>query len=573
MATVDQGSTKTFTAFIDGAVITVTAAGGASGTITDQTGNVYQIGPLAFCRTFGPMKAGDFVSIQMQVGSSLVDSTGGSASALAAKRTGSYGLVALLFGDSLSANGFTALGGTTAQNPVSIASAELGGVFKRIVNGGVSGTRTDAQLAALPGYLAAYSPDIVIFGPNSVNDIDSTKGTVFTSAQTIANYEACISLCLACPSVKEVWLSTVHRASTTPVGAVTVAGNATRRWYDDLDAYVRMKALSDPRIKVIEYCRAACDAAGTSLRTNYNLLSSDLTHIGYLGSRSVGNDACKAPMQQLSFTPWEMPRFNSDYRNLLGPGASSLQGSFASGSGGVTFTTGVTGTSCPGGLIARRQSSDSTATGANVASIASPVGLPGQAAQMDITIGANGGGAGFSRGQSASGRNNYDNARANSQAYTWGERINLSSTLCAQVFTPGTSAASAPDFTGASVGDFITDGTVQWLVTEIPQVGDKLLIEVDMSITAVTGGVSPVAWIQFTDTAGNSTNATWLNYAGNANAVAWPASTGRVLLRNVIDMPVLASGSCRTILLLAGVQGANAATATIQLHGMSIRKY
>lgn len=479
----------------------------------------------------------------------------------------SNGLVGLVFGDSLSSNGFGPGGyGTTAQNPLAIADAKLGGVFKRLVNGGVSGSRTDAQLAALPGYLAATAFDVVIFGPNSVNDIDGTKGTILTSDQTIANYEASIALCFNA-GVKQIWLSTVHRPSTTTIGALTAAGNTTRKWYDALDTYMRNKAKADARIKVAEYCRAACNGAGTALRTNYNLVSTDLTHLGYLGADATGTAAYTPLLQQLPFTPWDMPRFNGSYRNMLGPGSSSLQGSFAAGSGNVSFGTGITGTTCPGGLFVRRQSGDSTFTGANVASITSPVGLDGQSAQMDFTIGATGGGGGFMFGLKF-----YNNARANSTAYTWSDRIAISSTLCGQCYTPGTSAGSAPDFSASQAGDLVQDGTVVWQVTEIPQVGDLQLFEVDMSITANTGGASPSAWLNFIGV-GAETLSYWLNYAGVNNAVAWPTSTGRFLLRAVLPVPALSSGAVKTINVLAGVQGANGATGTMQLHGASIRKY
>lgn len=478
----------------------------------------------------------------------------------------SNGIVALYHGDSLVGNGFNSGGGTTAQNPLALADAKLGGVLKRIVNGGVSGERSSQRLAALPALLAATVFDLVVLGPMSVNDIDASKGTILTSYETIANYDAMLALCFAA-GVKQVWFSTVHRPSTTTVGALTAAGNVTRKWYDALDTYMRGKARSDSRIKVAEYCRAACNGAGTALRTNYNLLSSDLTHIGYLGADSIA--AAYTPLlQQLPFTPWDISRLNGNYRNLLGPGASSLQGSFSAGTGNVLFNTGITGTDCPGGISVRRQSGDSTFTGANVASIASPVGLDGRSVTMDYTIGAGGGGGGF-----LFGLKNYTDARANSTAYTLGHRISIgSTTLTAQCYTPGTSAASAPDFSASQAGDLVTDGTAVWQITEIPQVGDLVLVEVDMSITANTGGASPWAWVQFIGTS-NETLAGYLNYAGNASAVAWPTTTGRFLLRAVMPVPALSSGAVKTINVMPGVQGANASTGTVQVHGVSVTKY
>lgn len=479
----------------------------------------------------------------------------------------SANLIGAAWGDSLIANGYTTNAATTGMHWLKIADQQLGGVFKHIYNGGVSGERTDAMVARLDALLS-NNPDIFIIGPNSVNDIDPAKGTILTAAQTQANYEVAFAKAFATASVRQVWVATIHRPSSGYIAAVSATGEAVRQWYDSMDAYIRAKATSDPRIQVIEFARAVGDSLGVALRNNYNATGSDTTHVGYLGA-SAAAQAVKTVMNKLSFTPWNMPQFGQDCRNLLGPCASSLQGSFASGSGNVQAGTGITLTTAPGGLNARRMTGDAASTATNVNALASPVGLPGQSVTLDYTIGQIAGGVGVQFGAAATG--NFDNARTNSTAYTWGSRIYLSATLCGQCLVPGTSAASLPDFSSAVAGSRIVDGTVTWLVTEIPQLSDTLLIEADLSITANAGGAAPVVWINFIDNLGNQ-YATWINVANNASQLAWPTDTGRILLRNYLPVPVMTGTAVRNILVLVGVQGQNASTGTLQVHRASVKR-
>lgn len=479
------------------------------------------------------------------------------------------GLIAATWGDSLVANGWTANGATTGMNMLAVADAYAGGVFKRIINGGVSGERTDAAILRLDSILA-NNPDVFIIGPCSVNDIDQAKGTILTPEQTISNYEVAFAKAFATPSVKQVWVMTVHRPASTLIATVSSTGDQVRSWYDSLETYVRNKAASDPRIKIIEFSRAVGNDLGTSLVTNYNATASDTTHIGYLGAQVAATNSVRAVMLALPFNAWDMPQHANNFRNLMGPCASALQGSFASGAGGVSFGTGVTGTAAPGGIVVRRNSGDSTATITNVNSITSPVGLPGKSITMDYTIGAAGGGGGAQFG-AVGNIGNYDNTRTNSTAYTHGSRINISSTLCAQCLIPGTSAASSPSFASAAVGNLITDGTVTWIVTEIPQMGDWLLFEADASLTANTGGANVMVWINFTDTSGNQA-ASWINVSNATNQLAWPTATGRVLLRNYIQVPTLAGAAIRSVTMLVGVQGANGSTGTLQVHRASFKR-
>ena len=476
-------------------------------------------------------------------------------------------LIGVAWGDSLVANGYSTNYATTAMNWMKVADQQLGGVFKHIYNAGVSGERTDAMVARLDAALA-YNPDVFIIGPCSVNDVDPAKGTILTATQTQANYETAFSQAFSNPSVRQVWVCTVHRPSTTYLATVSATGDAVRQWFDSMDAYVRAKAAADPRIVVIEFARAVGDSLGTALRANYNVTGSDLTHLGYLGS-SAAAQALKPAMQRLAFTPWNIPQFGQDYRNLLGPCASALQGSFASGSGNVQAGAGITLTTAPGGVNVRRMTGDSTTTATNINALASPVSLPGQAVTLDFTIGQVAGGAGVQFGAAATG--NFDNARTNNTAYTWGSRIQLSATLCGQCLVPGTSAASLPDFSAAVPGSRVVDGSVTWLVTEIPQPGDMLLIEADMSLTANVGGVAPVVWINFVDNLGNQ-YASWINVANTATQIAWPTDTGRFLLRNYIPVPTMTGTAVRNVLILAGVQGQNAATGTLQVHRASINR-
>lgn len=477
---------------------------------------------------------------------------------------GGLGGVVLEVGDSLTDNGFFSESngrGTTAQSICGGAWAELGGPFKRFAAGGVSGENTEEILARLPGLLSQWNPDVVVFGPNSVNDMDDG----FTPERTIAADAAAINMASNHPSVHQVVVMTVHPTDSSNMETATAGGATRRKWYAKVNDHKRsIAANSGGRILLIDFGSVVSKADGSGPRTNWSV---DGTHMTYLGASEASRLAVKPVLSKLKLSgAWEMPHSAVDHSNLMGPFASQMQGDNASGTNGYLNSTGVTGQG-PNGITGRRQTGDTTSSGV-ASSIASPVGLAGQSAQMVATIGQAGGAVGFAFGQENATANRYDNTRANSTAYTFGHRILVSSTLCGQVFTAGTSAASAPDFTGVEPGDMVTDGTVVWLITKRPVAGMVIDVSVDCSISSVTTGAQVSALLTITD--GTLSFDRWINYAGTTT-LPWPTTfdSSRRLLRQRFTIPSTL-GSIRTARVNAIVMGANGAGATLQVHRVAI---
>lgn len=489
-------------------------------------------------------------------------------SRVAVANSGAYegiGGTILEIGDSLTDNGFFSEAngrGTVAQSICASAWAELGGPFKRFAAGGVSGENTEEILARVPGLLSAWNPSVVVFGPNSVNDMDDG----FTSARTIAADTAAIDLALMHPSVQKVLIMTVHPTDSSNLETATGGGATRRKWYAAVNAHKRAKAAnSNGRVMLIDFGGVVGKPDGSGPQANW---SPDGAHMNFLGAAEASRLAVKPVVSKIKFaSQWEMPASAIDHANMIGPGASQLQGDNASGSAGYLNSTGMTGQG-PNGITARRFSGDSTSTGV-ASSIASPIGLGGKSAQLVTTIGQAGGGAGFAFGQENSALNRYDNARANSTVYTAGHRILVSATLCGQAFTAtGTSAASSPDFTGVEPGDMVTDGTVVWLITKRPVAGMVVDVAVDCSILSVTGGAQVSTMLTIAD--GVLSYDRWINYAGTTT-YAWPTTfdSSRRLLRQRFTIPS-DLGSIRTFRIIPMVMGANGAVATLQVHRVSL---
>lgn len=470
----------------------------------------------------------------------------------------------LEIGDSLTDNGFFSEAngrGTTAQSICGTAWAELGGPFTRFAAGGVSGENTEEILARVPSLLAQWNPSVVVFGPNSVNDMDDS----FTPDRTIAADLAAINMTLDWPSVQQVIIMTVHPTDSSNLETATVGAATRRKWYAQVNAHKRaIAANSNGRVMLVDFGNIVSKADGSGPQTNW---SPDGTHMSYLGAAEVSRLVAKQVLSKIKFSSaWAMPTSAVDYTNIIGPVASQLQGDNASGTNGYVNNTGITGQG-PNGLAGRRFSADSTSTGV-ASSVASPVGLAGRSAQMVATIGQAGGGVGFAFGQENAATNRYDNTRANSTAYTFGHRILVSSTLCGQVFTAGTSAASSPDFSTVAPGDMVTDGTVVWLITKRPVAGMVVDVSVDCSILSVSGGAQVSAHITITD--GTLSYDRYINYAGTA-AMSWPTTfdSSRRMLRQRFTIPS-DLGSIRTFRVIPLVMGANGATATLQVHRVAV---
>lgn len=470
----------------------------------------------------------------------------------------------LEIGDSLTESGFLSEANgrsTVAQSLLGTAWAELGGPFKRFACGGVSGENTEEILARVPGLLAQWNPSVVVFGPNSVNDMDDG----FTPERTIAADLAAINLALKWPGVAQVIIMTIQTTDSSNLETATAGAATRRKWYSAVNAHKKaVAASSGGRVLLIDVNRVVSTANGNSMQAGF---SADGTHLTFLGAAEVSRLAAKPVLAKLKFlSQWDMPANATDHTNMMGPYASAMQGDNASGANGYVASTGLTGQG-PNGVVPRRASGDATSTG-TVTSIASPVGLNGRSIQVVASIGQAGGGVGVAFGQEQSARNRFDNARANSTAYTYGERILISTTLCGQVFTAGTSAAAAPDFTGVVPGDMVADGTVVWLVTKRPVAGMVVDTAIDCSIFGVTGGAQVSAHLTIAD--GTLSYDRWLNYAGTAT-FSWPSTfdSSRRLLRQRFTIPA-DLGSIRTFRFIPMVMGANGAAATLQVHSVAL---
>jgi len=470
----------------------------------------------------------------------------------------------LEIGDSLIDNGYFSEAngrGTVAQSICASAWAEVGGPFRRFAAGGVSGQNTEEILARVPGLLSQYNPSVVTFGPNSVNDMDDG----FTPERTIAADLAAVELALDYPTVKYVIVMTVHPTNSSFLNTTGPSPALRRKWYVAVNQHKRdMATRYNGRVILIDFGTIMSKADGSGPQTTW---TPDGTHINFLGANEVSRLVVKPIISKFKFREqWEMPVSAVDYTNMVGPVASQLQGDNASGSAGFLVSTGVTGQG-PNGITARRFTGDTTST-ATSTSIVSPVGLAGRSAQLVATIGQAGGSVGFAFGQENSTLNRYDNVRANSTAYTFGQRILVDAILCGQVFTAGTSAASAPDFTGVQPGDMVTDGTVVWLITKRPVAGMVVDVAVDCSILSVSGGAQVSAIVTFAD--GVLSYDRWINYAGTTT-FNWPTTfdSSRRMLRQRFTIPT-DMGSIRIARVFPIVMGANGATATFQVHRVSM---
>jgi len=231
----------------------------------------------------------------------------------------------------------------------------------------------------------------------------------------------------------------------------------------------------------------------------------------------------------------------------------------------------MTGTA-PNAVFARRNTGDGASSGVCSVVTGAVSDLDTVSAQCAVTVGVAGSGAGFTIGHEQTARNRYDNARSNSQAYGYGERYAISATLVAQVYTPGTSAASAPDVSALVAGDTFADGTAVFLVTERPMPGDLVEICVDCGLSSITNGMNVGVWVNITDTTGAQTN-TYINWGNNTAEGPWPTrvDSERRLMRHFFTLPT-AAPAIRNIAVMTMGQGPVGGTGTIKLHGVSIAK-
>lgn len=95
MTAVTAGTSKTFTAQVDGSAFVVIAPGGAVGSVIDQNGNTQAIDPNGTRRTFGPLNELQSITVSMQIGNASVELNGWSGGMPITAETNSSGQTVL----------------------------------------------------------------------------------------------------------------------------------------------------------------------------------------------------------------------------------------------------------------------------------------------------------------------------------------------------------------------------------------------------------------------------------------------------------------------------------------------
>lgn len=471
--------------------------------------------------------------------------------------------VMLLIGDSLIDRGFTTSDVTRASCWAHIANCMAGAPFYP-VNGGVSGQTTEQILARVPGLISTYKPALIILGPNSVNDLSNT----FTSARTIAALTSMFNQCLASGAL--VVVQTVHDGTlASPLS--TAASNYQRKWYKDVNAFIRSYAASKAVI-LHDFAAIYNEPTTGGAKSGFDQ-NGDGRHLSFRGSYYVSKSLYDRVFSKLPARLLRNPhRF--DPRNLLAPFGACV-GNNATGTNGFLLGTGATGTG-PNAWQYRRDVGDAVSTidGTAGTTANADKAIGGNKATVTVTAGGDGKGGGIAIPQNGATKR-FTNAWASGTAYTYGDRISIDSTRAATVFTPGTSAGTAPDFTGLVAGDTLVDNGVTWMVTDRPKPGDKLRVLCDFDATLVSGTGGVFLSINVTDSAGTTTLATLCNSTTGSDFTAYgpypdfSPYTSRTTFRHEFTLPsnIAAVGELSLRLFFVG---ANGAQCTINCYGASV---
>lgn len=471
--------------------------------------------------------------------------------------------VMLILGDSLADRGFTSSETTRASNWAHVANCMAGAPFYPI-NGGVSGETTEQILARTPGLISTYRPALIIVSPISVNDLNNT----FASARTITALTSIFNACLQ--SGATVVVNTVHDGTlASPLS--TAASNYQRKWYKDVNAFIRSYAASHAVI-LHDFAAIYNDPAAAGAKSGFDQ-NGDGRHLSFRGSYYVAKSLYDKVFSKLPVRSLRNPhRF--DPRNLLAPFGAAV-GNNATGTAGFLLGTGATGTG-PNAWQYRRDTGDAVSTidGTAGTTANADKAIGGNKATVTVTAGADGKGGGIAIPQNGATKR-FTNAWATGVAYTYGDRIAIDSTRAATVFAPGTSAGTAPDFTGLVAGDTLVDNGVTWMVTDRPKPGDKLRVLIDFDATLVSGTGGVFLSINVTDSAGTTTLATLCNSTTGSDFTAYgpypdfSPYTSRTTFRHEFTLPsnIAAVGELSLRLFFVG---ANGAQCTINCYGASV---
>lgn len=469
----------------------------------------------------------------------------------------------ICMGDSWIDLGFQpANGGEQASGWLTVANIMLGRPFD-LVDAGVSGDTTTQMLARFAADVLAVSSGWVYIPGGTIND----PAASITAATAIENVRS--MLAQARGSGRVVVTSTVP----TNTLLASAAYDDRRRYQATMNNWLRRNAKAYGAI-LIDIDSVCTDPATGTFRTNY---SYDGVHLSYVGTHRLGGYAADLLQE---FVPEITPVGAQllDPYNLLGP-TSQVNGDNASGSGGTTLNTGVSGTG-PNGWGARRGPGASAMS--IVASTVTKAGTPyqgGSAGRIVVTASTDDykQGMWLIGGDNVTGVNRWDTTVANSTAYTYGKRVlpSPANGYIYSLFTPGTTAASAITDSASwstTEGAFVTSGTAVFMVQRIPLSGEQIYGEMEFECSGLTGNAGVMLSLLYVDTAAAQTEVIGNVFNTDSSRGEYP---DRVITHGVIRTPLMARPAVapQYILLRPIVVGRASSVLTLDVWNASIRNY
>lgn len=196
MTAVTAGTSKTFTAQVDGSAFVVIAPGGAVGSVIDQNGNTQAIDPNGTRRTFGHLRELQSITVSMQIGNASVELDGWSGGIPITAETNEFGQTVLDDASraALNASGYSGWGKqirviTIGDSITAYGSASGWMLYVEMVSNGrvklvrdaaIAGNRTDQMVARFGADVTPYASQAdelwIMTGAN-----DATAGDTSTT--------------------------------------------------------------------------------------------------------------------------------------------------------------------------------------------------------------------------------------------------------------------------------------------------------------------------------------------------------------------------------------------------------
>jgi len=312
MTAVTAGTSKTFTAQVDGSAFVVIAPGGAVGSVIDQNGNTQAIDPNGTRRTFGPLRELQSITVSMQIGNASVELNGWSGGMPITAETNSSGQTVLDDASRAAINlsaqpnafGFSMIGdsrtddlfvgtGTNSRNWFNQACAYYKQTPVLVGEYGVASKRSDEYLTNGNFELAlADSAQFLIFGYPAVNDIGAAFAgytDTFGRAITLANVASMVADNIITYAKRAVAYGKKVIILTEPGSTTHVATQVAQ--VHEFNRILKTRVAEVPGAILYDPCPILWNPTSSStligFRTNY---SGDGTHAQQIAARAVGLD-------------------------------------------------------------------------------------------------------------------------------------------------------------------------------------------------------------------------------------------------------------------------------------------